>query len=512
MSEQLIAIGIDGADIDVIERWCEQGLLPNLAKYRARSKRVRLQNLDRYRAEIPWTTFLTGVTPEQTGYWGRIRYSPDNCSVDEYGSYDFVEYPPFYALQQGKKVCVFDMPQTRIQSELDGIQVLAWGAHSPRGPSISQPEQLFGELTEAYGKHPRLNDDHANIYDPQAARQLRDDFITGIQARTNIAKDLLQREDWDLFLMMFSESHSAGHTFWHNDQRHPLQGKLQEAAHNYHLDVFKAVDASIGEILNQRPESQVVFFSVHGMVSNVLDVGSMLMLPEFCYRSFLNKNGALAVKPEHESSQQSNDFPEHWSAELWKRSCANQPQLQSPQYQRKQGMSLAWQAANWYQKLWRQMPVFALPSYSDGYLRCNIAGRDDGGQLDPEDYSKTLDEIESSLMQMHHPATEAPIVRDCIRTRTDPLDDNPKLPDADMIVLWEEGEPFDTVMHPTLGQFGPVPHFRTGGHRNLGFAWFSGTEIDAGDLQDDTTLKLTSTLMQLIGMTPPQYMEKPLRL
>jgi len=50
-----------------------QGHLKNLRRLRAQGAYTRLNNLDYYRAETPWTTFLTGCLPEKTGYWAPVK-------------------------------------------------------------------------------------------------------------------------------------------------------------------------------------------------------------------------------------------------------------------------------------------------------------------------------------------------------------------------------------------------------------------------------------------------------
>ncbi len=504
MSQSLLAIGLDGADSERIQQWCAAGELPTLAKFIQSSRYVELENYDAYRAEIPWTTFLTGVPPEQTGYWGRIQYDASRCQANEHGAYDFNEYPPFYALAENKKVCVFDMPQTRLQDQIDGIQMLAWGAHSPRGPSVSKPSSLFNQLQQQYGAHPRLNNDHANIYDSHATQQLRDDFLTGISRRTDIALDLLQRDNWDLFLMMYSESHSAGHTFWHLDQAHPLHGKLGRDQDNFQLDIFRAIDESLAKILCARPFDNVVIFSVHGMIHNVLDVSSMLVLPELLYCMYVDRRGKLCV--DGGSNKHSTDFPQHWAEELWQRRKKCSMEIDSPEQQRRAQHSLAWQAANWYTPMWPTMNAFALPSYSDGYVRLNVQGRDQFGRVHPNKYHQTCEEIIADLKQLKSAESDVAAIRAVIKTRQNPLDDNPKLPDADLIVLWNEEFATNHYFHPTWGNFGPVPYFRTGGHRNLGFAAINGTDIPAGQLATQPTLSLTSSLLSLMNVTPPNYM------
>ena len=127
----VIAIGLDAANTDLIEAWMDAGQLPVMAGLREEGAWGRLQNFGSFRAETPWTTFLTGRSPRSTGYYGPIKYRADAYQIERIQAYDFAEHEPFYAMAGDARVCVFDMPQAPLSEQVSGAQVLAWGAHSP---------------------------------------------------------------------------------------------------------------------------------------------------------------------------------------------------------------------------------------------------------------------------------------------------------------------------------------------------------------------------------------------
>jgi predicted AlkP superfamily phosphohydrolase/phosphomutase len=49
----------------------------------------------------------------------------------------------------------------------------------------------------------------------------------------------------------------------------------------------------------------------------------------------------------------------------------------------------------WYQPAWPRMEAFALPSFSEGYVRLNVRGRERDGIVDPADFGRTADEVEA---------------------------------------------------------------------------------------------------------------------
>ncbi|MGH7834980.1 MAG: alkaline phosphatase family protein, partial [Candidatus Binatia bacterium] len=282
----VIAIGLDSAEPDRIDDWIDRGYLPTIGSLRSRGAYCRFKGPTQYRAEQAWTSVLTGCDPRQTGYWTGLQFDAATYHVQHRGTYDYREYPPFYALGPDYRVAVFDMPQTRISDRVDGIQILAWGAHSAGAASASRPTHLIAELSQAYGSHPALNRDHASFWNPLAMMWLRKALETGIRRRAEICRHLLRRERWDLFLTAFSEPHSAGHFFWHlSDERHPLHKANRSAIGDPMLQLFRSIDHAIGEIVAAGPpEASVVLFSPEGMQSNSLDLPSLVFLPELLFR------------------------------------------------------------------------------------------------------------------------------------------------------------------------------------------------------------------------------------
>jgi predicted AlkP superfamily phosphohydrolase/phosphomutase len=544
MKTPVIAIGLDAADPELLERWMSQGHLKNLQRLRRQGTYVPLNNIDYYRAETPWTTFLTGCSPEKTGYWAPLKLQPGTYEMmSEVSCYDFEEYPPFYALGEDYRVAVFDMPQARLSKQVNGVQALAWGAHSPLGPTQSQPATLLQELVAKHGEHPGLHKDHGNCMDPAALKRLQTILETGIARRSAICQDLLQREEWNLFLTMFGETHAAEHYLWHLSQpSHPLYPYFGARIDNDPmLEVFEAVDQAIGDILSKAPKNaQVVIFSGHGMDDNVMDLPSTVFLPEFLYRwSFPGRVGLTGQgQPGTPSGPPITGGRAKWGGWLgtvWSTKYESNPikgflrrqlptkifnrlepflggsqpsDLTSPYKLIEQSDPLFFQVATWYKACWPQMKAFALPSFSEGYIRINLQGREPTGVVPLSEYDSLCEELTQALHQFVDARTGTPMVQKVVRTRQTGTETDPKLPDADLVVVWQEAVATDVVESPTLGRIGPIPHFRTGSHRARGFLMAQGPGIEPGaELAAGHALDLAPTILQLMGAPIPDYCE-----
>lgn len=545
MKTPVIAIGLDAADPSLVEKWMSQGHLKNLQRLKERGAYGRLRTFDYYRAETPWTTFLTGCSPHQTGFWAPLKIKEGTYDLEDIQSYDYAEHPPFYALGDNYRVAVFDMPQAALSDKVNGVQALAWGAHSPMTPSHSRPESFLQEMSDKHGEHPTLRKDHASILDLEELQRLQKDLETGIARRAAICKDLLQRERWDLFLTIFGETHSVGHYFWHLSQTdHPLYSALgTRYGSDPVLAVFEAIDTAIGEILTSAPEdAQVVVFAAHGMGSNVMDLPSMVFLPEFLFRwNFPGKFGLAHGKMGQPPSQAiaGGRAKRGWMGTVWSQKyepnpvkgflrqklptkifdrieplfgARQQPDLVSPFELMEQSDPFFFQSAAWYKPFWPQMKAFALPSYSEGYVRINLQGREPEGIVAPSEYDAVCEELTEKLYRLKDSRTGEPMAKEIIRTRKDASDRNPKLPDADLVVIWQEKYSSDVVESPDIGRIGPVPFNRTGSHRCDGFLVAQGPDIAAGSsLPTGHSLDLAPTILNLMGAPIPQYCEgKPL--
>ena len=539
MKNPVVAIGLDAADPVLMEEWMAEGHLPVLSRLCEQGGYGRIDNLDYYKAETPWTTFLTGCMPQKTGYWSGAVMDEHSYTVREIEAYEYSEFPPFYALGDKFDIAAFDIPQTTLREDANGPQVLAWGAHSPQTPSHSYPESLLDDVQKQYGEHPGLHNDHGPWWSEEYLKALHQNLVTGIRRRADICVDWLNEKPRDLFFTIFGEPHSAGHDFWHLSRPdHPLYERVRGMFdEDPMLDVFREVDTAVGRILDAAPEnSYKIVFSVHGSGNNVTDVASMALLPEFLYRwSFPGKQaigpgeiGDRLPEPldpardhewQHEMSEYRYDpnplsrllksfVPHRYHRAITRRlGGETAPDLYTIDEMEAAGEDLSWQPAHWYKKVWPQMKAFALPTFSEGYIRVNLAGREPNGIVQPEDYLAVCDELEEALMTMTNPRTGKPIVKKVVRIRESADDDTPGLAQADLVVVWNE-DPADVVEHPAVGRIGPLPFRRTGSHRGRGFWAASGHGIDPGtDFPEAHCVDLTATILALLQAPLPNYLD-----
>jgi predicted AlkP superfamily phosphohydrolase/phosphomutase len=163
-----------------------------------------------------------------------------------------------------------------------------------------------------------------------------------------------------------------------------------------------------------------------------------------------------------------------------------------------------------YQPYWHAMRFFALPSFYDGRVRINLAGREGEGMVLPADYETVCDEVESLVRACRDLRTGEPAVDHVERCRgRDPLTLGPT--ESDLVIVWR-GAALG-IEHPGLGRIGPLPYRRTGGHTGPhGMAYLAGDGIAAGDGGVRSSFDVVPTIIDLLGeKVPPELSGRSLQ-
>jgi hypothetical protein len=163
--------------------------------------------------------------------------------------------------------------------------------------------------------------------------------------------------------------------------------------------------------------------------------------------------------------------------------------------------AINWMPAAHYQTHWPSMPAFALPSFYDGRIRINLAGRERKGMVSVSQYETVCADIEALLRECNDPATGAGVVDYIERPQgRDPLAMGPT--DSDLVVVWKGL--MCALDHPRFGRIGPVPFRRPGGHTGrFGMAYIHSLEIGAGEFGVRSSFDVVPSLIELLGEPLP---------
>ena len=471
--QKLVTIGIDAPNYDLLNKWISQGLLPNIKALMSEGYQCDLHHKKYYRNENCWKIFSQTKFSGSSGF----KYSADRYEF-EYDRLNDELQDAFYGLGDKKRVCSFDLP-IPFAKNVNGIQINGWASELSDSVAQSDPPELIAEIEKTFGGDPKLegispkyNNEKKllyrsyplpSVYNQTELYKLTDQLIASVNRRTAISCSLLAKEPWDLFLTCFCESHTANHLLWHLDNDGPI--KFEGPKRLAILEVTQAIDRAIGEIKNNLLKCQsLVVYSIDHTAQNLMDIPSMVFLPEILFRWSFNGQAAIGSK-DLKAELDSFDylFYPHWKNEIESLlTPLGRQLLVPPTILDGIGDPLSWNPASWYRDCWPKMRAFALPSVSDGYIRLNVKGRERQGVVEQARFQEEIDVLIKLLNSLVNLRTREPMVEKIIQVRAH-ANELTKLP-ADLIVCWANKQPADAVDLPGLGQIGPVPFFRTGGH------------------------------------------------
>jgi predicted AlkP superfamily phosphohydrolase/phosphomutase len=493
---RILLIGLDGFDIRLAERFVDKGLMPNLARFGARSARYGLDHgRDKY-SGLTWEHFSTGRSPSDGGRWSAITFDPATYGAKQ----DPTSKPPVLADLSARTV-VFDVPYCDLAPAAKVRGLTSWGAHDPGVAPASRPDGLHEELNRRFGPYPATESIYGFCW-PSAlkTRVLGDALAHAVEVRAQAARWLLVERlpDWDLGIVVVSESHSAIEPLWHGvDALHPLHGIDSAAAAAEGIcKVYVAIDRLIGDLHRACSDATLVVFAAHGMGANEADVAAMALLPKLLYRAAFAEPYMVPVSWP---SQLTDGTPLLGEDDNWEWVMQQPVPFPAPSDSSEsvvQESNVSWMPAWRYCAFWPKMLAFALPSFYDGRVRINVQGREAKGIVPREHYLAACEQVASLLQGCRNLLTGEPAIAEVIRPKHDPNEVGGS--EADLYVIWRAA-PLG-LRCPTLGTIGPLPYRRTGGHTGeRGFLYIAGEGIRAGERGHASTFDVVPTLLDLLG-------------
>jgi predicted AlkP superfamily phosphohydrolase/phosphomutase len=527
MATQLIVLGVDAASPVLIRRWADEGKLPALRALMDGGVSGTVAGVEGFYVGSTWPSFYTGLNPAGHGIYRIEQFRS--------GTYEFfrpfdipdgIGGTPFWRLASdaGRRVAVLDVPLSRVEPRLNGVQSVEWGGHDAVFGFRTSPPEWADEIRATVGPYPLPEDCNG---DRRTAADF-EGFVAGLERATSmraqLTLDVLRREPWDLVVQVFTEAHCAGHQCWHlHDPNHPAHDPGIRAELGDPLErVYRAVDAGIARIVEQAGDARVLVFSAHGM-SHFR--GAHFLLPRILHRLGATarraapaaRRGPLAAAAAAAASTVGRLLPERARAAA--RALSGRPGGDRPRAGQRSGGAPS-----------GRRPVGPLDAIdlersrcfpvANGFpvagIRLNLAGREPHGVLRPGAEAKAFcARLADDLLAIRDERVGGPLVRRVVRTEA--LYRGPRrdaLPD--LLVEWND-VPTGTVAHGSgeratvrassaaVGTLEGTNRWpRTGEHVPHGFFAFGGAGVAPGrrDL-GISSLDLHPTICRLLGLPDP---------
>lgn len=514
-NQQLLVLGLDVADADCVDRWCKEGLLPNLEAFRQAGVWGRLRTTAEVMHVSAAASFHVGAHPGLHGLFHAYQIRPGEQTCHRTDARD-AGLPPFWKIldENGKRCVVLDAFMSCPLEGYRGIQVADWGTWSWFSEPGAVPADLWKEIQSRFGSYP--SPDASKVLTAPDPRRFHDQLLAGVKAKAKLIKWLMKEAQWDLFYGMFAETHPAGHFLWHlQDPSYPAHPRSGSGMFESVLrDIYIATDQAIGEILADVGEDVTVFIvSVDGMGPNY--TGCHLLEP------VLKKLG-YTVTVEDQAGHGDSDEKNATASSKGKKDLMKLLRDLIPDNLRRkislflprqfqQRLSTRWMTAN---VDWGRTRAFCIPNANEGYIRINLRGREPEGIIEPgKEYEEVCAEITAQLKSLVNPQTARAAVREVIHTdQVFPGERRNHL--ADLVVQWDPETKITTELYSeAVGSvrsekpcYALAP-FYTGNHRPAAFFMARGPGIPAGmTLEGGHILDLAPSFLAYFGMEQAKYM------
>lgn len=491
----LIVLGFDVGDPQWLQQWAAEGYMPTLTSVMERGAWGRTAGPELITEHSVWVSLMSGISVSRHGFYYYRRLKPGTYDLQSLTGRD-IEAPPFWShiVTPGKKAALIDVPHCYPPSGIAGIHLAEWASHHPSFPPSASPPALLDEARRVFGPQMRIPELLRSSYrrDRRTYRRLQE----RIRKKGALCRHLLAQDRFDLAVIVFGDTHAAGHQFW--KYRPELQGSGHAAADGAltHAirDVYQQVDHEMGRLLDRLPgDANVCIVSSTGLVDHYPTAG---LIEAFCRRLGYQAAPAPADRPGPMYLAR-RMIPTTWRYALSRLLPeATQQRLMNDKF--RSGTD------------WDRTTAFAIPSLFKSFIRVNLKGREPRGTVRPgAEYEALLERLEADLMRLTDPKTGRAAVKEVIRTGDRFVGAPPDIL-PDLFVDWQPAAHYmDRVIHPEAELVPDYPPeiFRESDHSHLGFVAMAGPSIvKRGDLGDVDLLSLAPTFLALMGEPVPSEM------
>ncbi|GAC1464267.1 MAG: alkaline phosphatase family protein [Chloroflexota bacterium] len=272
---RLFVLGLDGSPLPLLRQLMRTGDMPNLARVFETGTAIEMNSSLPDVSAVAWTSINTGKNPAKHGIYGFVDRKPGTNSV-EVMTAAHVRARTIWELvsDAGGRAVALNVPLSYPPQRINGVVVSDFLA--PALGKAVHPSSLL----------PVLQDIGYRIdTDPWVARESLDAFIDDFKVtadrRAQAVLHLMDREQWDLFMVVFMETDRLHHFMWqYMEEADPTYGpKFVEA--------YRQIDDLAGKIIDRlTPDDELIVLSDHGFTTLKKEVYLNVWLEQQGYLQF----------------------------------------------------------------------------------------------------------------------------------------------------------------------------------------------------------------------------------
>jgi predicted AlkP superfamily phosphohydrolase/phosphomutase len=328
-------------------------VMPNLKKLLERSLYGILRTVEPPITVPAWMCMMTGCDPGQLGLYGFRHREPGNYERIWIPDSSKIAKPALWNIvneNQGK-IAIVGIPPMYPPPELDGIVVSGFIAPDT-DHTYTHPAGFAHTISKVVGDY-QLDVE----FRTEKKKELLNGLFDMTKKRHQLTMHILEKEHWDLFVMMEIGLDRLHHAFWkYFDSTHHLHEEGNEYQSVFE-DYYGLLDAQLGEILGKVPKEALFLL--------VSDHGAKGMTGAFCINQWLKDKGLLVLKDEPTSPTPFKDLTVDWAK------------------------TKAWAWGGYYARIF-----------------INVEGYEQSGSVPPEEYEDFRNELSKILCEMRGPNGE----------------------------------------------------------------------------------------------------------
>jgi predicted AlkP superfamily phosphohydrolase/phosphomutase len=503
----LVVIGMDGADLDLLGPWLEEGRLPALARLYRQGALGRLRSTTPPMSPEAWSSFATGTNPGKHGVVNFVQPKPDGYEL-RFCTGALRRGRTFWGLagEAGYRVGVINVPMTYPPEAVNGFLIAG-----PDTPGVqadfTYPREVKAELLAASGGY----DIHGDYWGQVTPGEYLRRIVATVESQARAWERLVTRYRPDLFVAVFGSTDRAQHFLWqYGDGSSAAQQEF--AGTDPLFEVYRAVDRAIARLLSQFGDGvTTLVMSDHG--------GGPCDRAVYLDR-WLQHQGLLAYRRSREGLGRSLlRSAYHVARKYAPRSVKDLLKTRwSGVREQVEGAALRDPID------WQRTRAFFLGSES-AYLYLNLRDRFPQGTVAPgAEAARIADQLVAGLSQLRDPETDELVVDSVFRKEEiyhGPAETVRLLPD--LVVTWRDsryvvrrawGEPAASpgvfVEHGLrTGEAARLMSLALSGcHRPYGLLLACGPGIAPGaKVRDAGIMDLAPTVLQRLGVAIPEGMD-----
>lgn len=444
-------IGLDGATFDIIRPLAQAGRLPVMAQLMKEGVSAPLRSTILPNSFPGWPSCTTGTSEGMHGVFAPFIKNPSNYTVRAMSGRDIMTRHIWEFLSDaGGRSIVINIPTAYPPEALSGVMVT--GMLTPSLESeFTYPSPLKNDILASF---PRYVIEPGRNPDKYARGR---EFRHATDMHEGVTRFLMDREEWDFLMVVFSVLDRAQHDFWADmTPSHPRHDPHTPPEFgNFIYKTYDQLDSAVGRILEKLPDqTRVLVVSDHGFCSELYEVR---------VNELLAKAGLLKFKSP--ALRRSRAGIKSLKEKVSRRILG--AQISGNVLDRK----VAYQSAFLDEIDWNRTRAYFA---QDKGVWVNLKGRECEGIVQESRFDETIEEARQAIVSLISPHNGEPVFEKVMR-REEAFNGiwSHRLPDLVMIPLYDE---YVYNERPGYGEIIVAADSTTGTHSRDGIfiAWGRG--------------------------------------